>query len=91
MGRHEKIEFRRAGGISYNLFDRQMGKEKAVDVDLGTDMLDLREIYDVAVKSCLAIRIMFRRYEKLKTKVSMWSTFRFSPGTAKYYLGPRDD
>lgn len=43
------IEFRRAGGIRYNLFDATFGGEKAVDVNLACDMVALREIYDVAV------------------------------------------
>ena len=30
----EAIEFRRAGGIRYNLFDSTLGSEKAVDVNL---------------------------------------------------------
>ena len=45
----EAIEFRRAGGIRYNLFDGTLGSEKAVDVNLACDMVALREIYDVAV------------------------------------------
>jgi uncharacterized LabA/DUF88 family protein len=47
--RHRAIEFRRAGAITYNLFDRKMGKEKAVDVLLATDMIYLKEIYDLAI------------------------------------------
>ena len=45
----EAIEFRRAGGIRYNLFDSTLGSEKAVDVHLACDMVALKEIYDVAV------------------------------------------
>ena len=45
----EAIEFRRAGGIRYNLFDSTLGSEKAVDVNLACDMVALKEIYDVAV------------------------------------------
>ncbi len=44
-----RIEFRRAGAITYNLFDQKLGKEKAVDVKLATDLIMLRDIYDVAV------------------------------------------
>jgi uncharacterized LabA/DUF88 family protein len=47
--RSKSIEFRRAGAMSCNLFDRSLGKEKAVDVKLATDMIMLRDIYDVAV------------------------------------------
>ncbi len=47
--RHRSIEFRRAGAIRYNLFKRSLGPEKAVDVKLATDLLMLRDIYDVAV------------------------------------------
>ena len=45
----EAIEFRRAGGIRYNLFDSTFGEEKAVDVNLACDMVALKDIYDVAV------------------------------------------
>ena len=48
-GRHRAVEFRRAGAIRYNLFRKQMGQEKAVDVMLATDLIMLREIYDVAI------------------------------------------
>jgi hypothetical protein len=47
--RVEQIEFRRAGSIRYNLFTRRFGNEKAVDVYLATDLLQLRDIYDVAI------------------------------------------
>lgn len=47
--RWSRIEFRRAGAITYNLFDKSLGTEKAVDVKLATDLIVLREIYDVAV------------------------------------------
>ena len=43
------IEFRRAGGIRYNLFDSTFGSEKAVDVNMACDMVALRDIYDIAV------------------------------------------
>jgi uncharacterized LabA/DUF88 family protein len=45
----DAIEFRRAGSIRYNLFTKQLGKEKEVDVYLATDLLQLRNIYDVAI------------------------------------------
>lgn len=47
--KHQSIEFRRAGAISYNLFQDSFGQEKAVDVMLATDMLALKDIYDVAI------------------------------------------
>ena len=43
------LEFRRAGAITYNLFSQEFVAEKAVDVKLATDLLELRSIYDVAV------------------------------------------
>lgn len=46
---HSSIEFRRAGAITYNLFDSEFFKEKAVDVKLATDLIVLRENYDGAV------------------------------------------
>ena len=45
----EAVEFRRAGGIRYDLFTGQLGTEKAVDVNMACDMVALRDIYDVAV------------------------------------------
>jgi uncharacterized LabA/DUF88 family protein len=47
--RHPAIEFRRAGAIRCNLFDGSLGQEKAVDVQLATDLIMLRNIYDTAV------------------------------------------
>ncbi len=47
--RNNSIEFRRAGSIKYDLLERKLGKEKAVDVKLATDLLQLKDIYDVAV------------------------------------------
>ena len=47
--RHDAVEFRRAGVIQYDLFAETLGPEKAVDVKLATDMIMLREIYDVAI------------------------------------------
>lgn len=46
---HRAVEFRRAGAISYNLFDERFGPEKCVDVRLASDMIMLRSIYDVAI------------------------------------------
>jgi uncharacterized LabA/DUF88 family protein len=46
---HDAIEFRRAGAIAYGLFDQRLGVEKAVDVKLATDLIILRDIYDVAI------------------------------------------
>lgn len=47
--RHRSVEFRRAGVMAYQLFDKKLGREKAVDVKLACDMLMLRKIYDVAI------------------------------------------
>jgi len=47
--RYRSIEFRRAGTICYNLFDRTLGPEKAVDVKLASDLIVLKDIYDVAL------------------------------------------
>lgn len=47
--KHRAVEFRRDGAIRYNLFTGRMGEEKAVDVNLATDLITLREIYDVAI------------------------------------------
>lgn len=47
--RFDAIEFRRAGAITYNLFTQQLGREKAVDVKLATDLLEFRSIYDVGI------------------------------------------
>ena len=44
-----RVEFRRAGAITYNLLWERFGKEKAVDVKLAVDLIGLREIYDLAV------------------------------------------
>lgn len=46
---HQAIEFRRAGAINYNLFDKRLGNEKAVDVKLATDLILLNKIYDYAI------------------------------------------
>jgi uncharacterized LabA/DUF88 family protein len=47
--RYRAIEFRRAGVITYNLFTCKLGREKAVDVKLATDLIILRDVYDLAV------------------------------------------
>jgi uncharacterized LabA/DUF88 family protein len=47
--KHKGVEFRRAGAIRYNLFDKSLGQEKAVDVKLAVDLLELRNIYEVAI------------------------------------------
>ena len=47
--KHRGVEFRRAGAILYNLFTEKLGKEKAVDVKLATDMTQLQNIYDIAL------------------------------------------
>jgi len=47
--RNRSIEFRPAGAIRYNLFEKALGQEKAVDVKLATDLIVLRDIYDAAV------------------------------------------
>ncbi|MCD6395394.1 MAG: NYN domain-containing protein [Planctomycetes bacterium] len=44
-----RIEWRRAGAITFNAFDKKLGSEKAVDVKLATDLITLRGIYDVAI------------------------------------------
>jgi uncharacterized LabA/DUF88 family protein len=46
---HKAVEFRRAGAILYNIFTGQLGQEKAVDVKLATDMIELRSIYEIAL------------------------------------------
>ena len=35
--------------MNYNLFKKDLGKEKAVDVKLASDMITLKDIYDIAV------------------------------------------
>ncbi len=46
---HNSIEFRRSGAIGYDLFTKRLGKEKTVDVNLGVDLLLLKDVYDVAI------------------------------------------
>ena len=48
-GKFDSIEFRRAGSIRYDSFRERLGSEKAVDVNLATDLLNLSDIYDVAI------------------------------------------
>lgn len=44
-----KMEFRRAGAIRFDAFKGSFGKEKAVDVKLATDLIVLKDCYDIAV------------------------------------------
>lgn len=46
---HRSIEFRRSGGIGYNLLTGQFSFEKTVDVNLGVDLVMLRDCYDLAL------------------------------------------
>lgn len=45
------VEFRKAGSIRYDLFNNNMrrGSEKAIDVKLASDMIILKDIYDIAI------------------------------------------
>ena len=43
------VEFRRSGVIRYSLFDGEFGSEKAVDVKLAVDLLELRHVYETAI------------------------------------------
>jgi hypothetical protein len=45
----DAVEFRRAGGIKYDLFNNSLGQEKCVDTKLSLDLVLLRDIYDVAI------------------------------------------
>ena len=47
--KHEAVEFRQAGSIKYDLPSGKLGTEKAVDVKLATDMIILKDIYDIAI------------------------------------------
>jgi hypothetical protein len=47
--KHRALEFRRAGAIAFNLFEKRFGSEKAVDIRLACDMIMLRDIYDTAI------------------------------------------
>ena len=46
---HRSIEFRRSGGIRYDLFTKKYGPEKTTDVNLAVDMVMLKDTYDIAV------------------------------------------
>ncbi|OQB93334.1 MAG: NYN domain protein [Parcubacteria group bacterium ADurb.Bin115] len=46
---NNSVEFRRAGAIRYDLFEKKLGSEKAVDVKLATDLVKLKDIYDIAI------------------------------------------
>ena len=48
-GNHNAIEFRREGTLKYCLHSEAYLGEKGVDVKLATDMITLKDIYDVAV------------------------------------------
>lgn len=43
------IEFHRAGAIHFNAVYNILGSEKAVDVKLATDLILLKDVYDIAV------------------------------------------
>lgn len=43
------VEFRRSGGISYNLLTRELGSEKTVDANLSIDVVLLKDNYDTAL------------------------------------------
>lgn len=47
--KHDAVEFRYSGSISYNLFDQHLGREKTGDVHLAVDMMRLANSYDTAV------------------------------------------
>lgn len=47
--RTKAIEFRRSGELTCNLFTGVLGREKAVDVKLASDMITLENIYDIAI------------------------------------------
>jgi len=47
--RNRAIEFRRSGMATFNLFAKQFGSEKTVDVKLATDLIILSDIYDTAI------------------------------------------
>ena len=47
--KHRAIEFRRAGTLKCNLFEHQLGTEKAVDVKLAVDLITLKNAYDIAL------------------------------------------
>ena len=45
----DAVEFRRAGAIRFDLIKQDLGMEKAVDVKLATDLIRLKDIYDIAI------------------------------------------
>lgn len=47
--RYASIEFRRSGGIGYNLIDQRLGSEKTVDVNLAVDLVQFAPAYDLAL------------------------------------------
>ncbi len=47
--KHHAIEFKNSGTISYDLFNKKLGREKTVDVNLAMDMLQMRNFYDMAI------------------------------------------
>ena len=49
VAKHRAVEFKYSGAISYNLFQRKLGREKTVYVNLAVDMLQMRDAYDLAV------------------------------------------
>ena len=49
INKHNAVEFRHSGAIAHNLFSDNLGREKTVDVNLAVDMLQMRDIYDMAI------------------------------------------
>ena len=49
IARAHRIEFRRSGGIRFNLFTEKLEEEKTTDVNLAVDMTMLKDEYDIAV------------------------------------------
>lgn len=47
--KHRSIEFRRSGGIGYELLTGKFRKEKTVDVNLAVDMVGKTKFYDMAI------------------------------------------
>jgi hypothetical protein len=48
---NNRLEFRRSGSITYDLVTKEFGKEKGVDTQLSTDLIELSGIYDVAIQA----------------------------------------
>jgi uncharacterized LabA/DUF88 family protein len=46
---NRSVEFRRAGVLKHNMITNQLLGEKGVDVKLAIDLIELKDIYDVAV------------------------------------------